>query len=52
MSAMTVWVERARRTGLEAVAALAFVGADILAVAGAVRMRLDRTPPQPASLNA
>jgi hypothetical protein len=52
MSAMTAWVERARRTGLEAVAALAFMGADVLAVAGALRMRLDRTPSQPVGFGA
>jgi hypothetical protein len=49
---MTVWVTRARRTGLEAVAALAFMGADMLAVAGALRMRLDKTPPQSAGCSA
>lgn len=52
MSAMTLWVARARQTGLEAVAALVFVGADVLAVAGALRMRLDRTPEEPVTVGA
>ena len=52
MSAMTVWVARARHTGLEAVAALAVVGAEMLAVAGALRMRFDRTPPQSVGCSA